>query len=101
MVILFQKISFKLSNQPSPKEKLKSCGWYVVKLFQKLPPLKKSKSSKKYQKEEDKIKRRLTEANQMWNDWKFQIHWNKLEWVHQRSCDKRRIYFVCLQKYIF
>ena len=21
-------------------------------------------------------------ANQSWNDWKFQIHWNKLEWVN-------------------
>ena len=24
-------------------------------------------------------------ANQSWNDWKFQIHWNKLEWVNPRS----------------
>ena len=23
--------------------------------------------------------------NQSWNDWKFTIHWNKLEWVHTRS----------------
>ena len=44
----------------------------MEKLVQKLPPLKKSKlSNKKNQKEEDKIKRRLTEANQEWNDWKF------------------------------
>ena len=21
---------------------------------------------------------------QSWNDWKFHIHWNKLEWVNQR-----------------
>ena len=25
-----------------------------------------------------KTNRRLTEANKEWNDWKFQIHWNKL-----------------------
>ena len=24
-------------------------------------------------------------ANQNWNDWKFQIHWNKLEWINPRS----------------
>ena len=29
--------------------------------------------------EEDKIKRKLTEANQEWCDWKFQIHWNELK----------------------
>ena len=23
-------------------------------------------------------------ANQSWNDWEFQIHWNKLEWVNPR-----------------
>ena len=74
---LFQKINIELPNQPSPKEKRKlllhSIGgsWYVEKLGQKLPPLKKSKLSKRSQKEEDEIKRRLTEANQKWNDWKF------------------------------
>ena len=23
--------------------------------------------------------------NQNWNDWNFQIHWNKLEWANLRS----------------
>ena len=23
--------------------------------------------------------------NKSWNEWKFQIHWNKLEWVNIRS----------------
>ena len=50
---LFQKISGDFPNKPSTKEKLKSLlhaigvGWYVEKLGQKLPPLKKSKLSKK------------------------------------------------------
>ena len=35
--------------------------------------------NKKNQKEEDEIERILTEDNQYCNDWKFQIHWNKLE----------------------
>ena len=25
-------------------------------------------------------------ANQNWNDCKFQIHWNKLEWLNPRNC---------------
>ena len=40
----------------------------MVKLGQKLPPLNNRELSKKYQKEGDEIKIRLTEANQMWND---------------------------------
>ena len=68
------------------------------KLGQKLPPLKKRKLSKKGQEEEDKIKRRLTEANQEWHDWKFQNHWNKLEWVNPRSSDEIKIHLVCLQE---
>ena len=70
------------------------------KLGQKLSQLWKSKLRKKFQKEEDKIKRRLTEANQEWNDWKFQIHWNILEWVNPRSRDERKNHLVCLQKKI-
>ena len=72
------------------------------KLGQNLPPLKKSKLSKKSQKEEDKIKRRLTKANQYWNNWKLQIHWNKLEWVNPRSRDERENPFcVSSQKHCF
>ena len=44
---LFQKILVEISKKPSPEGKLKSllhtigCGWYVNKLGQNLPPLKK------------------------------------------------------------
>ena len=69
-------------------------------LSQNLPPLKENKLSKKSQKEEDKIKRRLTETNEEWNYWKFQIHWNKLEWVNPRSHDERNC-FVFLQNRLF
>ena len=50
---LFQKIPVESPNQPSPKEKRKLLlhtiggGWYVEKIGQKLPPLKKSKLSTK------------------------------------------------------
>ena len=64
-------------------------------LGQKLPLLKKSKLSKKSQKEEDDIKRRLHESDQYWNGLKFQIHWNKLEWVSPRIRDERKNPFVC------
>ena len=72
----------------------------MEKLGQKLPPLKKRKLSKKGQEEEDKIKRRLTEANQEWCDWKFQINWNKIEWVNPRSCDERKNPFCVSSKNI-
>ena len=42
------------------------------KLGQKLLPLKKRKLTKKYQKEEDEIKRKLHEANKTCNYWRFQ-----------------------------
>ena len=93
---LFQKIPVELPNQPIPKEKCKSLlhdiggGWYVEKLGKKILPLKKMKLSKKSQKGEDEIKKRLTEANQMWDYFTFKIHWNKLEWVDPRICDERK-----------
>ena len=62
----------------------------MKKLGQKLPPLKKSRLSKKSQKEEGEIKRKLTKDNQSWSCWKFQIHWNKLEWVNPRRRYERK-----------
>ena len=102
MNLLFQKINVELHNQHSPWVKLQSLlhaiggGWYVYKLGQKISQLKKSELSKKSQKEENKIKRRLTEDNQEWNDWKFQIHWNKLEWVNPRGRDEK--IHLCVSK---
>ena len=103
---LFHKTPVELLKQTSPNEKRKQLlydiggGWYVKKLGQKLPSLKKRKLSTKSQKQEDEIKRRLTEANQYWNDWKFQIYWNKLEWVNPRSRNKRKksILYILFKK---
>ena len=73
-----------MPNKPSPNEKLRSLlhaiggGWCVEKLGQKLPLLNERKISKKIQEEENKIKRKLTEANQEWCCCKFQIHCDKL-----------------------
>ena len=50
-----------------------------------LTPLRKQKLSKKAQEKDDKIKRKLHPANGNCNYWKFQLHWNKLDWVDSRS----------------
>ena len=52
--------------------------------------------SKKSQEKEDKITK-LYEANNCWDDWKFQLHWNKLEWVNPISQTKRNKSFQFLQ----
>ena len=73
---LFQKISVELNTQPSTKEKRKSLlhdivgSLYVKKLGQKLPPI---RIRRLRIKKEDEINIKLTEANQYWNYWKFQI----------------------------
>ena len=59
--------------------------WYMKKMSKKLPPLGKQKLSKKAQDKYDRIKRNLQTSNSNWNDWKFQIHWNMLDWVNPRS----------------
>ena len=77
---MFLKISVELPKQPIPKGKNQSllhaigCGWYVKKLVQKIPPLNRRRLSKKSQEEEDEIKIKINEANQVWNDWRFHIH---------------------------
>ena len=63
---LFLKISVELPKPTSPKKKTRSLlhaiegGWYVKKLGQKLPPLKKRRLSKKSQEKGYKIKRNYT-----------------------------------------
>ena len=53
MIELIKQIPVKLPNKPSTKENRKSLlhamggGWYVEKIGQKLPPLKKIKLGKK------------------------------------------------------
>ena len=54
-------------------------------MSEKLLMLKKQKLSKKAQNKNDKIKGNLQTANCNWNDQKFQIYCNMLEWVNPRS----------------
>ena len=53
-----------------------------------LPPLKRTKLGKKEQKRQDLIKNELFISNMWCNDWKFQLHWNMLEWVDPKSKPK-------------
>ena len=56
-------------------------GCYLKKSARGLPPLKRTKLSKKAQERHGYIYFKLYEYNRLWNDWKFQFYWNKLEWV--------------------
>ena len=61
--------------------------WCVVygKITKGLPPLRRPKLSKKSQEKDDEILRKLYKSNRKWNDCRFQLHWNKLEWFNPRS----------------
>ena len=63
-------------------------GWYMEKSARGLPPLNRTKLSKKAQERQDCIQMKLYEANRCWNDWRFQLHRNKLEWVDPKSTPK-------------
>ena len=54
--------------------------FYINNLRYKPPPIKRPILIKEEQKYD--IKARLQKSNDNWNDWKIQIHWNKLEWVN-------------------
>ena len=62
--------------------------WYLAKSARGLPPLKRTKLSKRAQERQDCIQKKLYEAYRWWNDWKFQLYWNKLEWVDPKSTPK-------------
>ena len=49
-------------------------GWYLKKCEKGLPPLKRTKLSKKAQDRHDIISKELYESNSWWNEWKFQLH---------------------------
>ena len=52
------------------------------KLNEKLPPLRTQNLGKKAQENVGKIKKNMQMENKNWNNWKFQTHWNKLEWCY-------------------
>ena len=60
-------------------------GWYLEKSARGLPPSKRTKLSKKSQERQDYIQKKLYESNRWCNDWRFQLHRNKLECVYPKS----------------
>ena len=65
------------------------CGeWYTDKNNSKPPLINRWKLIKKKKTKEDKIKEKLQKVNDHWNYWKFQLHWNKLEWVYPKTRDQ-------------
>ena len=68
----------------------------MKKMSTNLPPLKKRKPRKKSQEKEVGIKIKLHKADKYGNASKFQIHWNKLDWVNPSSCDERKNPFLCV-----
>ena len=101
---MFQKIPVELPKPPIYDEKHQSLlhatggGWYMNNFNDKLPPLNKSNPRKKTQEKENEIKIKLQTASQNWNDWRFQIHWNKLEWVKPRNRIEQKIHILCILK---
>ena len=63
-------------------------GWYLAKNARGIQLLKRTKLSKKAQEGQDYIQKKLYEYNRWWNDWKFQLNWNRLEWVDPKSTSK-------------
>ena len=55
--------------------------WYIDKINSKLPPIKISLLIKKEQIKEYKIKENHSKAKYHWDDYKFQLNCNNLEWV--------------------
>ena len=45
--------------------------------------------TKKKRTREAGLNKKLYEPNKWWNDWIFQLHWDKLEWVDPKTLIKR------------
>ena len=63
-------------------------GWYMGKISEVIPQLRRTKLSEKVQERKDEIQKKLYEVNKWWNDRRFQLHWHKLEWVDPKSTPK-------------
>ena len=56
-------------------------------------PIKRKRLGKKDQMKEEKTNNNIFMVNALWNDWKFQIHWHKLELLDLKKRNiKKNIY---------
>ena len=76
-------------------------GCYMRKMTKGLPPLRIKKLNIKSQQKDDEIKKKIYTAKRNWNDWKFQLHRNKLEWVNTIIKIKRKNLFSFLKVIIY
>ena len=80
-----QNVEKPLTKRKKSKIDYRYWRWTVFgKCAKGLPPLKRTKLSKTAQERHDDIKNKLFQSNIWWNDWKFQLHWNMLEWVDSK-----------------
>ena len=98
---MFKQIPQTIKILITPKQKVQKLmtdigrGWYMGKTAKGLPASRRTKLSKKSQERQDEIQKKLYESNKCWNDWRFQLHWHKLEWVDTKSTPKRdKTYYV-------
>ena len=95
MTEMFKKIPLTIKKSLTPKQKFQKLmtdiggGQFTEKGDRGLPPLRRTKLSIKSQERQDEIQKNIYEANKWWNDWRFQLHWHKLEWVDPKSITKR------------
>ena len=92
---MFKKIPQNVEKPLTSREKNQKLitdiggGWYLKKCEKGIPPLKRTKLSKKAQERHDLILKKLYESNRWWNGCKFQLHWNMLEWVDTKLTPQR------------
>ena len=106
---LFNKISHKLPAFKPDKSRnklqalLTDIGgkWYLNKLNEKLPPLKKPHLSKEKQAKEYIIKDNMKKSNYHWNDRKLQIRWYNMKWVYPKKCNAKKNNFCMSSDKLF
>ena len=85
-----QTMSKALTPKKNPKLMTDIGGvWYMWKVAKGLTPLKRSKLRKKSQEKQDEIQIYIYISNKWRNDWMFQLHWNKIEWVDPKTIKNR------------
>ena len=95
MKLMFMQIPQTVEIALTSKQKIQKLmidiggGWYMEKSARGLPPLSRTKLSKKAQESQYEIQKKIYESNKWWNDWIFKLHWKRLEWVDPKSNPKK------------
>ena len=70
-------------------------AWFIEKMNKKPPPIKGRGLRNKYKegRKEEETNKSIWVVNNSWNNRKFQLHCNKLEWVDPRTWNCKNNYF--------